>query len=302
EDKLLGFAVSRDGRRIAFAGPGNDVEIWRPQGTARSVKLSGHTGEVGAVAFSPNGQIAASVGVDNTVRLWDLDLGELIVTLVGHESWTASVAFASDGRRLASGSGDARVIVWDWPTALEVDHAGKGGRPLDWQECWEALADDDAARAHLAIWTLAKSPEESLALLAGKVAPTPPDRDRRAAIDQLIFELDDDRPSVRKAAVRGLENRLIDAEAQMTAALADADSLEVRHHLRTLLSAARPRTIRDPDRLRSLRVVQTLEHIGGPEARARLVELASGAAGDRLTEDARFAVERLDQAARIRRE
>lgn len=50
-----------------------------------------------------------------------------------------------------------------------------------------------------------------------------------------------------------------------------------------------------PDRLREVRAVEALEHVGGAEARRLLEALAKGAPAARLTREARAALERLEK-------
>ncbi|MGW9069770.1 nSTAND1 domain-containing NTPase [Streptomyces yangpuensis] len=76
-------------------------------------RLVGHTGEVAAVAFSPDKRTLATVGEDAMVRLWNVSTGKLRATLPGHTDMVSSVAFSSDGRTLATGSIDNTVRLWD---------------------------------------------------------------------------------------------------------------------------------------------------------------------------------------------
>ena len=79
-------------------------------------RLSGHTGEVAAVAFSPDGHTLATAGQDTMVRLWNLSTRKLRATLPGHNDRVSSLAFSPDGRTLATGSDDKTVRLWDMAT------------------------------------------------------------------------------------------------------------------------------------------------------------------------------------------
>ncbi|MGH3569861.1 MAG: WD40 repeat domain-containing protein, partial [Pseudonocardia sp.] len=120
---VFAVAWSPDGTRLATAGgddqtvrlwdPAVDLTWWRRLRHRRLFTLTGHTGWVRAVAWSPDGTRLATTGDDRTVRLWDSATGEHLSTLTGHTAGVSAVAWSPDGTRLATVGNDGVVIVRD---------------------------------------------------------------------------------------------------------------------------------------------------------------------------------------------
>jgi hypothetical protein len=79
--------------------------------------LSGHSGAVDTVAFSPDGHALVSGSYDTTVKLWDVASGGELRTLRPH---SGSVAFSPDGRTVASGAGHNTIKLWDVTSGGEL--------------------------------------------------------------------------------------------------------------------------------------------------------------------------------------
>jgi WD40 repeat protein/actin-like ATPase involved in cell morphogenesis len=92
------------------------------------LSLEGHSGDVNAVAFTPNGKFMASGSSDGTVRGWSLRTGESVGTLPGPQDRVTCVSFSPDGRFLAAGGLDKTIRVWKLPKG-EPLHAFKH---MDW--------------------------------------------------------------------------------------------------------------------------------------------------------------------------
>ena len=88
--------------------------------------LGGHSGEVRAVAWSPDATHILTGSQDGTARIWDATTGENTLTLT-HDGWVIAVAWSPDGHHILTGSQDGTARIWDATTGantLTLTHDG----------------------------------------------------------------------------------------------------------------------------------------------------------------------------------
>ncbi|MGW5861664.1 nSTAND1 domain-containing NTPase [Streptomyces sp. NPDC055239] len=78
-------------------------------------RLTGHTDEVSAVAFSLDGTMLATGSKDGTVRLWDT-VTRRPRLVVKAKADVQTVAFSPDGKTIATGGWDGRIRTWSTTT------------------------------------------------------------------------------------------------------------------------------------------------------------------------------------------
>ena len=149
-------AFSNDDKLIASGAEDKIIYLWSAE-TGEIVKtLTGHTGKVQFLEFSPDGKSLLSAGgtqlllwdlesgayrsfaghkthtwnarfsldgsrfastdLLNKFRLWDTETGEMIHSFEGHAKTVLSIAFSPDRKYIASGSLDQTIKIWDTET------------------------------------------------------------------------------------------------------------------------------------------------------------------------------------------
>src|SRR5574337_483841 len=126
-----------------------------------SIVLSGHTGPVTSLAWSPDGTLLATgsgeyTSPDTTVRLWRAD-GTLIAVLRGHTGPVTSLAWSPDSKTLASGSLDGTLRLWradGTPLAAFNSHAGRASREFEvaWSPDGKTIASSSDVTSTVQLW------------------------------------------------------------------------------------------------------------------------------------------------------
>jgi WD40 repeat protein len=285
------LVISPDSRQLATSR-GEIIRLWS-LGTGKVQRaLVGHTAEVTALVYSRDGARLASGSSNGTLRVWDLKKGESLQHFTGHRDAIRSLTFSLDGKTLVSGSADGTALIWD----LEAPQTG-GTRPKgpsNMEALWTQLGVEDAEESFAAVNALVARRDEATTFLKKSLSP-----ELLAVAEdvrRLIEKLDDKRFPVRERAMQELTRLGGQAEPALRKALAEASSKEVRQRIQQLLTAlSRPAT--PGMELRLVRAVEVLEQIDTPAARQLLSELSHGAAGARLTEEAKAALERMTARA-----
>ncbi|MGA2256703.1 MAG: protein kinase [Thermoguttaceae bacterium] len=98
------LAFSPDGRWLAAAhGEGGDIDLWDIAARRLVYKLSGHSAEVTALAWSTDSQRLASAGRDKTAHIWRADNGQSELLIPTQLDSIKQVVWVAEGRQLAIG-------------------------------------------------------------------------------------------------------------------------------------------------------------------------------------------------------
>ncbi len=114
-------AFSPDDKLLAVGDSGGTVTLYEPADVSKPVAtLAGHTGDVNAVAFTPDGVRLVSASADKTARVWDLAARKEVLRLDGERGTFMDISVSHDGRLIAGGGSDETVKLWDAATGGRV--------------------------------------------------------------------------------------------------------------------------------------------------------------------------------------
>jgi RNA polymerase sigma factor (sigma-70 family) len=236
---------------------------------------------VRTLMLSPDGRVLA---FENSMResdfkLIDFATAETIATFRGHHSGVWVFQFAPDGRTLYSGGGDSTILKWD-ATARH----GKGPSTLNAAAGWEALAQD-ASKAYPAGWDLVDAPKEAITLLRQKIQPAK--KLDLKEIQPMVDLLDAEKFAQREKAAKDLQSLGYSVEPILHKLLETEKRPEVKQRLQTILDQLGSQFVR------VRRALQALETINNADSKQLLRELADGASGCMLTNEATSGLDRI---------
>ncbi len=300
ESMMMPAAFSQDSRLVAASrSPRTGAPEDRERGSlvVYSIKAKTQvaelpTGKVMRQAFSPDGRELAVVGYKE-IAIWDLTSLKTVRRFPiehGNVFRPRGIAFTPDGRRLITAHDDCTALIWDLTGTGRAPGTAAPRLSADaLKQMWDALADNDAAKAYTASWELTDRGEQTVALTRERLKPVKAaDKD---AVGRLVTKLDVPAFADREAAAKSLREMGDSAIPALRAALKTGLSAEAKDQVERVIAAATERGPSSGLGAQQVRAVAILQRIGSEDARKLLEELSGGLDEARLTREAAEAVQ-----------
>lgn len=129
------MATSGDGKWLAVGRHG-EIEILSGRETKPSRTLTGPTGHINDLTFSPDGQrlfaAAGEAGLFGEITIWNTANWQKEAPLRGHGDQLYSIAVSPDGKTFATGSYDQKILLWSLETKEPIrELTGHNGPVFD---------------------------------------------------------------------------------------------------------------------------------------------------------------------------
>jgi WD40 repeat protein len=297
----LRVLFSPDGRTLAMVARDNSVTLWSVatgqklhQLTKLGVMHPQGMYNLESAVYSPDGKLIAAAGADSKVLLFEVATGALIRELQTDQGWVSALAFGPDGKTLIVGGLNTTVLLCD----VTGIRSGTLTQPKelmakDLDARWsELLLLERTPSAYEALWGLVAAPGQAVPFLRERVRPVMPLDPQR--LNKLLTDLDSNQFAARKKAIQELEAAGELAEEALRKLLAGKPALDLQKRVEAILEKSTVPQLTG-EKLRMLRAIAVLEHIGTPEANKVLQELAKGVPAARQTQEAKAALGRMER-------
>jgi WD40 repeat protein len=110
--------LSPDGRRLAVHFPGRvpkETRVYEVDTGRRLAMVTGCSGFLASLAFSPDGTRLVSAASDTLARVWDAGTGKPVSPAMRHSTFVRRATFAPDGRLVVT-LDDHHARLWDGAT------------------------------------------------------------------------------------------------------------------------------------------------------------------------------------------
>jgi WD40 repeat protein len=287
-ERIWGIALSPDGRLFVSADGRKPAKLWEFATRMELGAIDG-TDKVYRAAFAPDSRLVALGGRD--AILVHLPSSAIVAHLVEQSAASTEVDFSRNGKWLATaGSAASTATVWDVADLVGKPLVKVKATDAELESWWVSLSAQNPKDAYAAVWKLGGAGDVSLNLFKRVLKPVPaPNAD---AIATLIANLDAPLFADRIKAVRQIEVLGDLVVEPLRLARKTAKSVEQEQRIDDLLKKLQGPEI-SLEQLRFIRAVAAIEAIGTEEAKSLLRVLADGAAGSRLSSEAKQALIRL---------
>ncbi|MFO7851755.1 MAG: High-affnity carbon uptake protein Hat/HatR [Bacteroidota bacterium] len=124
------LTTSADGRLLACGSNRSLIRIIPASGQGEIYELTGHTGTIKSLVFTPDNDKLVSTGVDGQVIMWDIKNREPSLLMSAEEAIN-SVDVSHSGRYIVAVSDSGLIHLWDMDNNMDLNTVQAGNGPIE---------------------------------------------------------------------------------------------------------------------------------------------------------------------------